>query len=126
MKKWMLPLGVLAAVAALAVWNGAAMSRLTEALCQSLSQCEALGCSEDWDGAAAALKECYQDWTRRQTYLHIVLEHDAVDGAEAMFRRAEAFAETEELSEFRAELADLTSQLRLLAEMERLSIKNLL
>ena len=59
MKKWMLPLGVLAAVAALAVWNGAAMSRLTEALCQSLSQCEALGCSEDWDGAAAALKECY-------------------------------------------------------------------
>ena len=55
-----------------------------------------------------------------------MLEHDAVDGAEAMFRRAEAFAETEELSEFRAELADLTSQLRLLAEMERLSIKNIL
>ena len=126
MKKSMLPLGVLAAVLALSAWNGAAMSRLTDQLCRELSQCEALGRSEDWDGAAAALKECYQDWTHHQTYLHIVLEHDAVDGAEAMYRRAAAFAATEEITEFRAEAADLLSQLRLLAEMERCSIKNVL
>ena len=126
MKKWMLPLGVLAAVRVLAAWNDAAMEHLTQRLCRELTQCAALGGAEDWDGASAALKDCYQDWTDHQAYLHIVLQHDAVDGAEAMFRRAEAFAETEEISEFRAELAGLISQLRLLAEMEHLSIKNIL
>ena len=49
-----------------------------------------------------------------------------MDDAEAMYRRCAAFAAAEEPSEFRAELADLDDQLRLLAEMERFSIKNVL
>ena len=49
-----------------------------------------------------------------------------MDDAEAMYRRAMAFADTRELSEFRAELSDLRDQLRLLAEMERLNLKNVL
>ena len=43
-----------------------------------------------------------------------------------MYRRAMAFAAARESSELRAELADLRDQLRLLAEMERFSIKNVL
>ena len=49
-----------------------------------------------------------------------------VDDAEAMYRRAIAFGETEELSEFHAELSDLRDQLRLIAEMEALNIRNVL
>ena len=49
-----------------------------------------------------------------------------VDDAEAMYRRALAFAATRELTEFRAEISDLRDQLRLLAETERLDIKNVL
>ena len=56
----------------------------------------------------------------------LVTEHDAVDDAEAMYRRAMAFAATRETTEFRAELADLRDQLRLLAEMERFNVKNIL
>ena len=58
--------------------------------------------------------------------LHIVARHDTVDDAEAMYRRALAFAATRELTEFRAEISDLRDQLRLLAETERLDIKNVL
>ena len=43
-----------------------------------------------------------------------------------MYRRAAAFLKTREASELQAELADLRDQLRLLAEMERFSIKNIL
>ena len=64
--------------------------------------------------------------TLRQTYLHIVSHHDAVDDAEAMYRRAMAFAETQEITEFRAELSDLMDQLRLISEMEALNIRNVL
>ena len=52
--------------------------------------------------------------------------HDAVNSAEAMYLRAMAFAKSEEDSEFRAELADLRAQLRLLAEMEKFSLSNVL
>lgn len=126
MKKYALPLGVLAGILILSLWNGAAMARVTEGLCTSLAQCSDLGQAEQWDQAAQILENAYQDWSGHQVYLHIVLEHDAVDGAEAMFRRAMSFAKTQEPSEFHAELAGLISQLRLLAEMERLSIQNIL
>ena len=92
----------------------------------SCRQADALAHSGDWAAAAAALAESYADWSGSQTYLHIVTEHDAVDDAEAMYRRAMAFAAAREDSEFRAELADLTDQLRLLAEMETGSIRNIL
>ena len=87
---------------------------------------EELAAAENWRSAADALAESYKDWSGSQVYLHIVSEHDAVDDAEAMYRRAMAFALEQEPSEFRAELADLQDQLRLLAEMERFSLKNVL
>mgnify|MGYP000550889037 CR=1 FL=1 len=77
-------------------------------------------------GPAGTLRGSYDDWSHSQTYLHIVSHHDAVDDAEAMYRRAIAFGETEELSEFHAELSDLRDQLRLIAEMEALNIRNVL
>ena len=78
------------------------------------------------EAAAAAIRAGYAGWSERQTYLHIVTNHDAVDAAEAMYHRCLAFAESEEASELRAELAELQDQLRLLAEMEEFSLKNVL
>jgi len=85
-----------------------------------------LALSGEWAEALDALWESYDDWSHSQTYLHIVSHHDAVDDAEAMYRRTIAFGETEELSEFHAELSDLRDQLRLIAEMEALNIRNVL
>jgi oligoendopeptidase F len=120
------PLLVLAAILVLAGWNGAAMRGRTDRWRAELRQVEQLAISEDWEAASNALEDSYRDWSRCQTYLHIVSPHDAVDDAESMYQRAAAFAATQELSEFRAELSDLRAQLRFLAEMERLSIKNIL
>jgi hypothetical protein len=127
MKKALLPpLLVLAAILSFASWNSAAMTAHTDRWRAQVALADQLAQIDAWDEAAAALADSYQDWSARQTYLHIVSHHDAVDDAEAMYRRAMAFAATQELSEFRAELADLKDQLRLLAEMERFSIKNIL
>ena len=126
MKHFFPPLAVLAAILALSLWNARVMERQTSRLRTQLLQSQRLAAAEDWQGAENTLSDSYEDWTGRQTYLHIVTEHDAVDNAEAMYRRCAAFAAAEEPSEFRAELADLDDQLRLLAEMERFSIKNVL
>lgn len=127
MKKALLPpLAVLAAILAFALWNGAFVANRTAGWQAQLQQAAALADSDNWSAAEAALTASHDGWTRCQTYLHIVLEHDAVDDAEAMYHRALAFAAARESSEFQAEIADLLDQLRLLAEMEEFSIQNVL
>ena len=127
MKKDMLPpVGVLAVILAFALWNSAVITGHTQRWRDQLQQAEALALDENWQAAGDALAKSYEDWSERQVFLHIVSEHEAVDDAEAMYRRAMAFAAEQESSEFRAELADLQDQLRLLAEMERFSIGNVL
>ena len=127
MKKDMLPpVGVLAVILAFALWNSAVITGHTQRWRDQLQQAEALALDENWQAAGNALAKSYEDWSERQVFLHIVSEHEAMDDAEAMYRRAMAFAAEQESSEFRAELADLQDQLRLLAEMERFSLKNVL
>lgn len=127
MKKDMLPpVGVLAVILAFALWNSAVITGHTQRWRDQLQQAEALALDENWQAAGDALAKSYEDWSERQVFLHIVSEHEAVDDVEAMYRRAMAFAAEQESSEFRAELADLQDQLRLLAEMERFSLKNVL
>ena len=127
MKKGLLiPAALLAVILAFCLWNSAAMARHTALWRAQLEEADRLAQAGDWDGAAAAIQEGYAAWSARQTYLHIVTSHDAVDGAEAMYHRALAFAGSKEDSELRAELADLRDQLRLLAEMEEFSLRNVL
>lgn len=120
------PAAVLAAVLAFCLWNGAAMASRTQRWGAPLEEADRLARSGDWEGAAAAIRESYDRWARHQTWLHCVTGHETVDGAEAMYRRALAFAGSEEESELRAELADLREQLRRLAEMEEFSARNIL
>ena len=124
MKRLLLPpIAVLCALLALSLWNSSHMERQTRRWRAQLQETDRLAQSECW---AEALDSLWDDWTLRQTYLHIVSHHDAVDDAEAMYRRAMAFAETQEITEFRAELSDLMDQLRLISEMEALNIRNVL
>lgn len=126
MKGTLPPLILLAGILAFSLWNSKTMAADTARWQAQLRQADALAQSEDWEGAAAALSASYQDWSARQTYLHIVSQHNAVDEADTMYRRCLAFASTQELSELLAETAGLTERLRLLTEMEQLSIRNIL
>lgn len=120
------PLALLTAMLALALWNGAQIAGGTARWQSQLEQADALAQSEDWAGASKVLAESHRDWSRCQTYLHIVSQHSAVDEAEVLYRRCQAYAAVQELPEFRAETAALRQQLRLLAEMERFSLRNVL
>ncbi len=126
MKSFLPPVLTLCALLAFALWNSSAIDRHTARWAEQVADVAMLAQAGDWDAAAQSLSDGYQDWSRCQTYLHIVEDHDAVDDAEAMYRRAAAFAQAREPSEFQAETADLRDQLRLLAEQERFSIRNIL
>lgn len=127
MKRGILPpLAILGAVLVFALWNGAAMRTDTVRWQGQLCRAEALVRQGNWPAAAEALERSYQDWSGRQTYLHIVTQHSAVHEAEEMYRRAMALAGAQEDSGFFSELAALRAQLRRLSEMELFSVKNVL
>ena len=126
MKASLIPLLLLAGILTASILNCQTMETRTDRWREQLEAAETQAEEQNWSAVEKTLAQSYEDWSRHQTYLHVVAEHDAVDGAEAMYRRCAAFAATQEPSEFRAESADLRHQLCLLAEMERFSVKNIL
>ena len=126
MKAYVLSVLTLLAVLSLALWNSASMAGRTQRWQGQLDQVEALATDGAWEEAYQALEESYGDWSSSQAYLHIVSHHDVLDEAEAMYRRAAVFICLQEESSLLGELSDLRHQLRLLSEMEQLSIKNVL
>ncbi|MCI2056076.1 MAG: DUF4363 family protein [Oscillibacter sp.] len=126
MKPLLPPILLLAVLLGFSLVNCSYMVRQTTRWDAELQEADRLAEDERWDEAGQTLSKGYRDWSSHQTYLHIVVKHEEVDGAQTMYLRANAFLQEQELSEFRAELADLRSQLQLLAEMERISIKNIL
>ena len=125
-KGYLIPTFILAGILAASLWISGVVSYKTAHWMSQLQTADALAQQEDWSGALSSLSDSYVDWTSQQTWLRIATKHDIVDEAEAMYHRAMAFASTKELSEFRAEISQLLTQLHILAETERFSIQNIL
>lgn len=125
-KDYLVPITILAVIFGFALWNGITIQKNTARWSSQLQQAVQMISTENWDSINCTLQNSYNDWQNRQTYLHIVLEHDAINDADAMYRRALAFTKAQEPKELRAELANLQDQLTLLTEMEQLSLKNIL
>ena len=121
MKHWLPPASVLAGILAFCLWDSIHMQQETLHWCAQLQRADQLAVADNWDGALELLERSYQDWLSRQMYIHTVAPRDAADDAEAMYHRAIAFAKTEEITEFRAELSDLQDQMRVLKDMESFS-----
>lgn len=125
-KETLPPLFLLILLFASTLWIGTSMKADVLRWQDQLQQADLLARQERWTDAESTLSDSYRDWSSKQISLHIISRHDAVDDAETMYRRALSFASTQEIHEFRAELADLHTQLHLLAEMEAFKLKNIL
>ena len=105
------------------LWDAALIREDTLRWHFQLQQADKLAVAENWSGALEILEDSYQDWRNRRLYVHMVAPRDTADDAEAMYHRAMAFAKTEEITEFRAELSDLQDQMRVLQDMESFNLR---
>lgn len=126
MKHLIPSLSLLLAIFLLTFANGAAINRLAQEWQTQIAYAGTLSAENRWEEALSAMEKSHRDWSSRQQYLHIVLRHDLIDRAQEMYHRAMAYAASRESAEFQAETAGLCTQLALLAEIEALSLKNLL
>lgn len=126
MKHWLAPLLALALLLGASLWNARTVAQSVEDWCAALETTLPAAETEDWDTVRETLDRVYDAWNTRQTYFHIMVEHAELDAAEALFAVSRSYAESEEAAEFRANTADLLTQLTLLREMEAVSIRNIL
>ena len=125
MKAFYLPAAVLAAILACSLWAGRFLEVRTEHWSALLAGVSESAEAEDWSQAGEALQRAYEDWSRDQTFLHTILEHDALDEAEQLFAAAMAACRQEDGEEALIQLAQLRGRLRLLAETQGASIQNI-
>ena len=126
MKSYLYPALLLTLLLAACLGNSFWLSQRCSDWNEALESIDRCAVADDWEEAELQLEALYSDWLRVQTWLHITIEHEALDEAQALFCRSKVLAEEEDSVEFRAHIAELHSQLILLCELEQVSINNIL
>ena len=126
MRAFIPPLVLLMLLAGFSVWHANTVTACTESCVTGIDDAIRFSEEENWPAARAALTVSHTQWEKHRRYLRITVAHSIVDAADSMYSRAQAFAETEEVTEFRAETAGLRVQLLQLAETESLLLENIL
>lgn len=126
MKYFWMPAAVLGLLLAASLWNAAAIRRDAAPWVETLAQAREAASREDWDAALRLVRRTRKTWEERRGWLHVVAAHDELEAADALFASAESFAEERDAAEFRAEVAELIAQLRVVTEMQQLTLRNVL
>ena len=117
---------LLAAMFLLTLANSHYVASQVDSWLDLLEQVDIAADNEDWDTVMSTAQQAYTSWSHCQFYFHTVIRHEELDQAESLFLQLLVVCDEQDAAEARLHLADLRSQLRLLAEMEALSIPNIL
>ena len=82
--------------------------------------------SGDWDAAAGEMAALRSDWQRKQGYLHITLQHEEINEADTLLHQCALYVDSRDGDALADAAVQLTLQFDRLAELEQLSIKNVL
>lgn len=126
MKYFFIPASVLALVLAASLWNAAAVESRVEPWRSQLEEASAAAETGDWTRSEALLSAARQEWEAMHGWLHLVTAHGVLDDADALFASSEGFLRVREAAELCAELRELSVRLRVVAEMQKLSLRNIL
>lgn len=126
MKFFFIPVATLSLLLGISLWNGWAVEKTVEPWREALEEAVTASEREDWAAAKRILDETRSGWTAKHAWFHIVTAHDELDRADALFAQAQSFAAEQDRGEFRACAEELSGQLLVVAERQKLSLKNTL
>lgn len=126
MKYFWFPAALLTLLLAVTLWAGAAVRDTVEPWCAALAAASDAARREDWDAAAEALHTVEAAWSGKSALYHTFIEHDELDDAEELLTRARSALSARDGAAFAAEAGALIAQLRVIAEMQGLSVQNVL
>ena len=126
MKAFYIPAALLAVILGFSLWTGRYVELRTSHWTALLEETDAAAGEENWPEARRRLDGTYEDWESSQTFFHTIMDHQELDEAESLFAGARAACAEQYDADFHRILAQLMSQLRLLAETQSVSVKNIL
>lgn len=126
MKALYIPTAILVAILGFSLWAGRYVELRTGHWIALLEETDAAAMDEDWQEAEQRLERAYADWDSSQAFFHTIMEHDELDEAESLFAGAFAVCQQQDDADFHLLLAQLMVQLRMLSEMQGISIQNVL
>ncbi len=125
MKYCWIPAAILTLLLGLSLWNAAAVGAAVEPWRAALKEAAEVA-GEDWPRAERVASGTRAAWEARHAYFHVVARHDELDAADALFAAAESAAAVRDESAFRAAIAQLDAQLRVVAERQQPTLQNIL
>jgi len=103
------------------------LDHFTTRLTDLLREAEACVVDGDWDAAYDKTEAALDFWMRKETYLHMMLQHRDTDEVLLAFHEVrQLISHQEDGGEYSAANALLITRINLLYEMEQLNLKNLL
>lgn len=99
---------------------------LTSSYIEDLHYAQELVQKNQWNEAATLTNTVYEDWKSRSVPLYILLRHGDIDQILLCFQSVAQYLEEEDQEPYRANNAQLITQLQLLSEMEQLTWENIL
>ena len=82
--------------------------------------------SGDWDTARREMAELQTDWWDKQSYLHITLQHGEINEADTLLHQCALYVKERDNDALSDAAVQLALEFDRLAELEQLSIKNVL
>lgn len=126
MKYFCVPATLLALLLGASLWTGAAVRGDIEPWCAELSSASDAARREDWAAAERSLCAVEEAWSAKSALYHTFIEHDELDNAEELLTRARAALAARDGTAFAEEAGALAVQLHVVAEMQGLSVQNVL
>lgn len=126
MKAFTIPAALLGLILACSLWTSQYVRQRTDHWTGLLERTGEAAGQEDWEEAGRRLQAAYDDWDSSQGFFHTIMSHSDLDEAESLFASAQAVCGQQDDADFHQILAQLKEQMRLLAETQSLSVKNIL
>lgn len=127
MRRLWISCAILAALFCITLFNSHYLKTCTDEWVSLLTEAEDLAKAGDWESAAQRTQTAYGLWERRESYLHMVLQHKDVDEILLNFQQVIQLLEhQEDGGEYFAANARLIVSIGLIYETEQLTLKNLI
>ena len=126
MKRLWISLAILLAIFAGSLGNIYYVAQISSLLVTNLNQAEACAEAEDWGQAQSLTRQTQAQWDHYAPYLYMTQCHGTTDEINTGFREVLECIQWESVPEYSAANGVLIAEVEHLAEMEDLTLENLL
>ena len=126
MKRLWISLAILLAIFAGSLGNSYYVAHISSLLVTNLNQAEACAEAEDWGQAQSLTRQTQAQWDHYAPYLYMTQCHGTTDEINTGFREVLECIQWESVPEYSAANGVLIAEVEHLAEMEDLTLENLL